>query len=204
MKLENLNIESPVKLAVLNRDNFCCVYCAEHRKNELKLSTLVPPDKGGSINELNLVTVCNNCHQMRGEKIIIPRRMTAGRDDEGWHVFFSAGRWAIKVKSLCISDIQTDMKLTGAGAKNDVLRTYLQSEIRLSQLSEDVETNIEQVTKRYCHPLLPDKNEAGLGGVLRKLHALFAPEFWKRPIPQRTLSGRRQRTKVGGCNGITP
>lgn len=59
-------IRLDLRLAILARDNFQCVYCGA--QDNLQLDHLRPRSKGGSNDPSNLVTACASCNRTRGDK----------------------------------------------------------------------------------------------------------------------------------------
>ena len=63
-------IPPSVKVDVLKRDNFRCVYCGVTSKNaELQVDHIIPFSKGGSNDPSNLQTLCKECNQGKSDRI---------------------------------------------------------------------------------------------------------------------------------------
>ena len=65
-----------LRFAVLNRDNFHCVYCGRGAEDGAKLQVdhVYPRSKGGKDTMENLVTACWECNMGKGDLIINYRR----------------------------------------------------------------------------------------------------------------------------------
>jgi hypothetical protein len=56
-----------VRIRVLKRDRFTCVYCGKTgAESELEIDHIHPVSKGGSHHVSNLVTACRTCNQAKG------------------------------------------------------------------------------------------------------------------------------------------
>lgn len=70
---QDRKIPDPVRYAVMQRDNYCCIDCGwDSRKDwspsaprHLELHHIIPHVKGGKNTAENLVTLCNICHDER-------------------------------------------------------------------------------------------------------------------------------------------
>ncbi len=65
-------ISREVRFLVLARDNYSCQACGRKRGENVKLTVdhHTPRSKGGTDELTNLVTLCNDCNQGKGDKII--------------------------------------------------------------------------------------------------------------------------------------
>lgn len=59
-------IAKSLRIAVLERDEFRCVYCGE--QNDLQLDHIFPRSRGGLNLYSNLVTACRCCNQSKGAR----------------------------------------------------------------------------------------------------------------------------------------
>ena len=61
-------INDTIRLKVLKRDGYRCVYCGAHGKDcELQVDHRVPLSKGGSNHVSNLLASCRKCNQSKGD-----------------------------------------------------------------------------------------------------------------------------------------
>jgi len=59
-------IRDDLRLAILDRDEWSCVYCGA--TDHLSLDHLVPRSKNGHNRPTNLITACKPCNQSKGDK----------------------------------------------------------------------------------------------------------------------------------------
>lgn len=59
-------ISLPLRMEVLHRDNFTCVYCGSDQN--LHCDHVVPVSKGGETSLYNLVTACRPCNSSKRDK----------------------------------------------------------------------------------------------------------------------------------------
>ena len=60
-----------VKVDVLKRDNFRCVYCGVTSKEaRLEVDHIIPFAKGGSNDPINLQTLCQECNKGKSDRLI--------------------------------------------------------------------------------------------------------------------------------------
>lgn len=82
---------------VCEKWGFSCAYCGEAPgRSKLQIDHLIPRAKGGSDDEQNLVPACVSCNQGKSSEIYIPPSIRIATDDDGAHVVFQRGVWAIK------------------------------------------------------------------------------------------------------------
>jgi hypothetical protein len=97
MKRKRKGITSKRRFEVLHRDSFKCRYCGSEPGNDsLHVDHLIPVSKGGSDKMDNLVAACKPCNSGRSNRILFPRDLIVGKDDQGWDVIFVRGIWSIK------------------------------------------------------------------------------------------------------------
>ena len=53
-----------LRMACLRRDNFSCLRCEKSSRQGMQAHHLIPRDQGGADDVTNLVTLCNNCHDI--------------------------------------------------------------------------------------------------------------------------------------------
>ena len=64
------HIPKSVRVSVLNRDNFKCVFCGRTSQQiELQIDHIIPFSKGGSNNIINLQTLCIDCNLGKSDRI---------------------------------------------------------------------------------------------------------------------------------------
>lgn len=64
-------IPKSIKVTVLHRDNFKCVFCGRTSKQiELQVDHIFPFAKGGSNDISNLQTLCIDCNQGKSDRIL--------------------------------------------------------------------------------------------------------------------------------------
>lgn len=60
-----------LRFSILQRDNFCCVYCGRSSKeSELQVDHKYPKGKGGKSNSDNYVTACKECNIGKSDSIL--------------------------------------------------------------------------------------------------------------------------------------
>ncbi len=65
------NISKSVRVSVLNRDRYKCVFCGRSSKKvELEVDHIVPFSKGGSNDISNLQTLCFDCNRGKGSRYL--------------------------------------------------------------------------------------------------------------------------------------
>lgn len=57
-------ISNKIRLSVLRRDNFSCVFCKSNKV--LEIDHIIPVSKGGKSNKNNLQTLCRACNSGKG------------------------------------------------------------------------------------------------------------------------------------------
>lgn len=64
-------IATSVRVSVLNRDKYKCVFCGKNAKHvELEVDHIIPFAKGGSNDISNLQTLCFDCNRGKGVRIL--------------------------------------------------------------------------------------------------------------------------------------
>lgn len=64
-------IPASVRVSVLNRDKYKCVFCGKSAKQvELEVDHIIPFAKGGSNDLSNLQTLCFDCNRGKGVRIL--------------------------------------------------------------------------------------------------------------------------------------
>ena len=64
-------ISKSVRVTVLNRDNFKCVFCGRNSQQiELHIDHIIPFSKGGSNDISNLQTLCVDCNLGKSDRIL--------------------------------------------------------------------------------------------------------------------------------------
>jgi len=73
-------VTDTIRLRVMKRDGFTCVYCGGHGKDcELEVDHRVPVSKGGNNHISNLFTACRDCNQSKGDAEWKPQQQTTGK-----------------------------------------------------------------------------------------------------------------------------
>lgn len=86
---------------VYERWEFACAYCGDKPgRSRLQIDHFIPRAKGGSDDEENLLSSCRDCNSGKSDKLFVPPSMRICTDNDGCHVVFSSGVWAIKVGSI--------------------------------------------------------------------------------------------------------
>lgn len=88
MTKRTIGPSSAVKLRVLKRDRFTCVYCGvAGTEAELEIDHVHPVSKGGSHHIGNLVTACRRCNQQKSDGTLarnpVSRRTVANSEPDG-------------------------------------------------------------------------------------------------------------------------
>jgi hypothetical protein len=104
--------ERAERFRILHRDTFVCRYCGAKPGSEfLEVDHLIPRARGGSDNDINLVTACKTCNRRKSDSIVFPHDLIERQDDEdGWFVHKSFGLWTIV---FCDQKIGVDMAYYG-------------------------------------------------------------------------------------------
>lgn len=69
-KKRSRHIPASVRVSVLNRDKYKCVFCGKSAKHvELEVDHIIPFAKGGSNDLSNLQTLCFDCNRGKGVRI---------------------------------------------------------------------------------------------------------------------------------------
>ena len=62
-------IPASIRVSVLNRDNYKCVFCGRNSKQvSLEIDHIIPFSKGGNNNLDNLQTLCFDCNMGKGAR----------------------------------------------------------------------------------------------------------------------------------------
>ena len=70
-KKKNRYIPTSVRVDVLKRDNYRCVFCgATSKQTQLQIDHIIPVAKGGSNRIDNLQTLCKDCNRGKSDRII--------------------------------------------------------------------------------------------------------------------------------------
>jgi 5-methylcytosine-specific restriction enzyme A len=63
------HISASVRVSVLNRDRYKCVFCGRNSKQiDLEVDHIIPFSKGGSNDHSNLQTLCFDCNRGKGAR----------------------------------------------------------------------------------------------------------------------------------------
>lgn len=77
-------IHRPTRLAIYDRDGWCCLFCGDKRRQEaangLSLDHVVPRSRDGKASAGNLLTVCIPCNSSRRDRPIDLWARDAGLD----------------------------------------------------------------------------------------------------------------------------
>lgn len=67
------NISPLVRMQILRRDSFKCIYCGATAENDtLEIDHIIPASKGGTNDPGNLAVACRTCNIGKGNKSVIP------------------------------------------------------------------------------------------------------------------------------------
>ena len=70
-KKRNRYISTSVRVDVLTRDNYRCVFCgATSRQTQLQIDHIIPVSQGGSNDSSNLQTLCWECNRGKSDRLI--------------------------------------------------------------------------------------------------------------------------------------
>jgi len=72
-KGKGISITKWRRLQMFKRDNFTCQYCGRNIKDDgakLELDHIIPLSKGGKNTMQNAITACNECNQIKKDKIL--------------------------------------------------------------------------------------------------------------------------------------
>jgi hypothetical protein len=90
------------RFGIFYRDGFRCVYCGgSPGRDNLEIDHLIPRSKGGSDDELNLVTACTKCNSGKSDDVVVPHSWIDGTDADGFYLLnrWQFGVWGFKVGS---------------------------------------------------------------------------------------------------------
>jgi 5-methylcytosine-specific restriction endonuclease McrA len=63
------HIPASIRVSVLNRDRYKCVFCGRNSKQiDLEVDHIIPFSKGGSNDSSNLQTLCFDCNRGKGAR----------------------------------------------------------------------------------------------------------------------------------------